>query len=69
MAGDSTLKRMPLLCARTHRYAKMNEGIGRKFPMLLRNETALFPTPKLEALRTFTVQMFRKRGNVSERSE
>ena len=31
----------------------------------LRNETAL-PTPKLEALRTFTVQMFRQRGNVSD---
>lgn len=31
----------------------------------LRNETAL-PTPKLEALRTFTVQMVRERGNVSE---
>jgi len=31
----------------------------------LRNETAL-PAPKLEALRTFTVQMFRQRGNVSD---
>ncbi|WP_323803670.1 carboxymuconolactone decarboxylase family protein [Sulfitobacter litoralis] len=31
----------------------------------LRNEAAL-PTPKLEALRTFTVQMFRQRGNVSD---
>jgi len=31
----------------------------------LRNETAL-PTAKLEALRTFTVQMFRQRGNVSD---
>ena len=31
----------------------------------LRNETAL-PTPKLEVLRTFTVQMFRQRGNVSD---
>jgi len=31
----------------------------------LRNETAL-PTAKLEALRTFTVQMIRERGNVSE---
>ena len=31
----------------------------------LRNETAL-PTPKLEALRTFTVQMFRQRGNMSD---
>ena len=31
----------------------------------LRNEPAL-PTPKLEALRTFTVQMFRQRGNVSD---
>jgi alkylhydroperoxidase family enzyme len=31
----------------------------------LRDETAL-PTPKLEALRTFTVQMFRQRGNVSD---
>ncbi|WP_138935488.1 carboxymuconolactone decarboxylase family protein [Roseovarius arcticus] len=31
----------------------------------LRNETAL-PTAKLEALRTFTVQMVRERGNVSE---
>jgi alkylhydroperoxidase family enzyme len=31
----------------------------------LRNETAL-PTPKLEALRTFTVKMVRSRGNVTE---
>jgi alkylhydroperoxidase family enzyme len=31
----------------------------------LRNETAL-PTAKLEALRTFTVQMVRARGNVSQ---
>jgi len=31
----------------------------------LRNETPL-PSPKLEALRTFTVQMVRERGNVSE---
>ena len=31
----------------------------------LRNETAL-PTPKLEALRTFTVQMVRNRGFVSD---
>lgn len=31
----------------------------------LRNETPL-PTAKLEALRTFTVQMVRERGNVSE---
>lgn len=31
----------------------------------LRNETPL-PTPKLEALRSFTVQMVRSRGNVSE---
>ncbi len=31
----------------------------------LRNETAL-PTTKLEALRTFTIQMVRERGNVSE---
>lgn len=30
----------------------------------LRNETPL-PTPKLEALRTFTVQIVRERGNVS----
>lgn len=30
----------------------------------LRNETPL-PTPKLEALRTFTVQMVRSRGNVT----
>ena len=31
----------------------------------LRNETAL-PTPKLEALRTFTIKMVRSRGNVTE---
>lgn len=31
----------------------------------LRNETPL-PSAKLEALRTFTVQMVRERGNVSE---
>ena len=31
----------------------------------LRNETAL-PTPKLEALRTFTLQMVRSRGNLTE---
>lgn len=31
----------------------------------LRNETAL-PTAKLEALRTFTVQMVRERGNVTD---
>lgn len=31
----------------------------------LRNETPL-PSPKLEALRTFTIQMMRERGNVTE---
>lgn len=31
----------------------------------LRNETAL-PSPKLEALRTFTLQMVRQRGNLTE---
>ena len=31
----------------------------------LRNETAL-PSPKLEALRTFTLQMIRQRGNVKD---
>jgi alkylhydroperoxidase family enzyme len=31
----------------------------------LRNETPL-PSTKLEALRTFTVQMVRERGNISE---
>ena len=40
---------------------KVSEGISEA----LRNETPL-PTPKLEALRCFTVQMVRDRGNVTD---
>jgi AhpD family alkylhydroperoxidase len=44
--------------------AKMMK-VSEEISEALRNETAL-PTPKLEALRTFTVQMFRNRGNVND---
>lgn len=44
--------------------AKMMK-VSEEITEALRNETAL-PSAKLEALRTFTVQMVRERGNVSE---
>jgi AhpD family alkylhydroperoxidase len=44
--------------------AKMMK-VSEEISEALRNETAL-PTPKLEALRTFTVQMSRNRGNVTD---
>jgi alkylhydroperoxidase family enzyme len=44
--------------------AKMMK-VSEEISEALRNETPL-PTPKLEALRTFTVQMFRERGNVTD---
>ncbi len=44
--------------------AKMMK-VSEEISEALRNETPL-PTPKLEALRSFTVQMFRGRGNVSD---
>ena len=44
--------------------AKMMK-VSEEISEALRNETAL-PTPKLEALRSFTVQMVRDRGNVTD---
>jgi alkylhydroperoxidase family enzyme len=44
--------------------AKMMK-VSEEISEALRNETPL-PTPKLEALRTFTVQMFRERANVTD---
>lgn len=44
--------------------AKMMK-VSDEITQALRNETAL-PTPKLEALRSFTIQMVRQRGNPTE---
>ena len=55
---------MPLLRSSPHRYRK-NDEVSDEITDALRNETPL-PTPKLEALRTFTIQMVRERGNATD---
>ena len=52
-------------CVPAHTGIARNMKVSDEITEALRNETPL-PTPKLEALRRFTVQMLRSRGNVTE---
>jgi len=52
-------------CVPAHTGIAKGMKVSQEISDALRDETAL-PTPKLEALRTFTVQMVRERGNVTD---
>ena len=52
-------------CVPAHTGIAKMMGVEDAISDALRNETPL-PTPRLEALRTFTLAMIRERGNVSE---
>ena len=52
-------------CVPAHTGIAMRMKVSDEITQALRNETPL-PSAKLEALRTFTVQILRQRGNVSE---
>ncbi|MDA5558888.1 carboxymuconolactone decarboxylase family protein [Shimia sp. MMG029] len=52
-------------CVPAHSGIAKSMKVADEITEALRNETPL-PSPKLEALRTFTVQMVRERGNVTD---
>ena len=52
-------------CVPAHTGIAKRMGVSDEISEALRNETPL-PSAKLEALRTFTLQMLRSRGNVTE---